>query len=71
MWFWGEDGVTRVKVGKGVTEERTKINQMLACHCLFLESMTSQIMNRTKIMLNMSTYKSDNEIKIGIIQELL
>jgi len=40
---------------------------MLACHYLFSESMTEQIMNRTKITLDMSAYESDNEIKIGII----
>ena len=51
--------------------ERGEDSQMLACHCLFLESMSrtdhEQITNRTKITLDMSAYESDNKIKIGII----
>jgi hypothetical protein len=68
---WGDEGEGG---GEGVREERTEIDQMLACHCLFLQSMTSQITNnheqitnRTKITLDMSAYKSDNKIKIGIL----
>ena len=64
----GEDGVTRVKVGEGVREERTKIDG-LSLFVFGVNDLTyhEQITNRTKIVLDISAYKSNNKIKMGII----
>ena len=59
-----EDGVMRVKVGEGVRKDAS-----LSLFVFRVNDQTDhkQITNRTKIMLDMSAYESDNEIKIGII----